>query len=153
MGALDGLLEYGTLAVSVGLLIFGVSVLLIVRVRGGLDLALAHLVADPARRRIFLGGLFTSLAALFALGLAVSLEALFAVSFAVALGTEATLFVVGAIGILVLMADAVRLQPLSLQEKWNLQETAARGTLMPDPVPVGPGWTGREPADPPAKAR
>jgi hypothetical protein len=142
MMSLGSLLEYVTLAVSLALLVFGVTLLRVLGGRGGNDLALAHLVADSRRRRVFLSGLYTCLAALFAIGLAVSLELLLSVPSLIVEITETVLFLAGATGIFVLMRDALRAQPLTLEEGWNLRETAARGTMVPGPVPVRPEWAG-----------
>ncbi|HYB77283.1 MAG TPA: hypothetical protein VEE83_01205 [Thermoplasmata archaeon] len=141
-------LEYSALAVSIGLLVFGVALIRVLRLRGGMDLALAHLVADRQRRRLFLAALSVCLAALFVLGLTVSIEMLLGVPTIVMETTSVVLFVIGAVGILVLMNDALRLQALTLQEKWNLEETAVRGTMNPDAVPAVPRWSG--PSDAPS---
>jgi hypothetical protein len=140
MAALERLLEYATLAVSLGLLTFGVTLLRVFRHRGGMDLELAHLVADDRRRRTFFAGLFTSLVALFALGLLVSLELIVGAPSVVPQVTEMALFVAGSMGILILMANALRVRPLTLQEGWNLQETAARATMVPNELTAGGRW-------------
>lgn len=54
--------------------------------------------------------------------------------------TKTLLYVAGAVGIFVVMGDALRMKPLTLQEKWNFQETVELGTMNPAPVATGPGW-------------
>jgi hypothetical protein len=134
-------LEFTTLAVSLALLIFGVSLLFTLKRRGGPELALARLLADARRRTVFLVALCTSLAALFGIGLGSSLEMLIGTS-AVNISLVTTiLFVLGAVGIFVLMVDALRTSPLTLEEEWNLKETAARvsnaSQPMPSPISLG----------------
>lgn len=146
-------LVYTALGLSMVVLTFGVVLLVVLRNRGGPDLALAHLVADPARRRLFLGGLVTSLVALFALGLAASVESLAGASVSTVYVTAAVLFVAGAAGLLVLMSDALRMRPLSLQEKWNLQEVAERASFVPAPVPEPPKWPSASEPDAPKRSR
>jgi hypothetical protein len=131
----SAVIEFTTLTVSLALLIFGVSILLFLGGRGGPELALARLLADARRRTIFLAALCTSLAALFGIGLAGSVEGLVGTSAADISIVETALFLLGSVGIFVLMADALRTSPLTLEEGWNLKETAARVTTIADPVP------------------
>jgi hypothetical protein len=127
--------EVTTLAVSLALLTFGVSILVFLQGRGGPELALAKLLADARRRTVFLAGLCTSLAALFAIGLFGSLEGLVGSSAAETSIVETSLFLVGAAGMFVLMADSLRTSPLTLEEGWHLKETAARVSTISDPLP------------------
>jgi hypothetical protein len=129
------LIESTTLAVSLALLIFGVALLFLLRRRGGPELALARLLADSRRRTIFLSALCTSLAALFGIGLAGSIGELVGTSAGEMSLIRAILFVIGAAGIFVLMVDALHTSPLTLEEGWNLKETAARVTTVPNPLP------------------
>lgn len=130
-----------TLAISLGLLIFGVSLLFLLRRREGPELALARLLADSRRRTIFLTALCTSLAALFGIGLVDGLDGLISTSSAEMNLARAGLFALGAVGIFILMVDALRASPLTLEETWNLREAAARVTNasqpLPPPVDVG----------------
>jgi hypothetical protein len=145
-----------TLALTLTLLVFGVSLLFLLRRRGGPELALARLLADSRRRTIFLGALCTSLAALFGIGLADSVGTLVGAPGAEMIAVRAGLFAMGSAGILVLMFDALHRSPLTLEETWNLRETTARVTSASPPVPTpidlgptpsssdrGPRWPGR----------
>jgi hypothetical protein len=134
-------IESITLAISLALLIFGVSLLFTLKQRGGPELALARLLADARRRTVFLLALCTSLAALFGLGLASSLEGLIGASALEMAIVTAALYSMGAAGIFVLMVDALRTSPLTLEEEWNLKETAARvsNASQPMPPPIGIG--------------
>jgi hypothetical protein len=127
--------EFTTLTVSVAMLIFGVSLLFFLRGRGGPELALARLLADSRRRAVFLAALCASLAALFGIGLAGSIEGLVGTSAVEVSIVETALFLMGAAGIFVLMVDALRTSPLTLEQEWNLKETAARVSAMLEPVP------------------
>jgi hypothetical protein len=130
------IVEYIALTVSLGLLVFGVSILVFIRRRGGPELALAKLLADSRRRTVFLGALCTSLAALFAIGLSGSVAGLIGSSPTEMAIVETAFFLVGAAGIFVLMVDAIRNSPLTLEEGWNLKEAAARvSNLSADPLP------------------
>lgn len=135
------LIEFATLAISLALLIFGVSLLFTLKKRGGPELALARLLADAHRRTVFLVALCTSLAAPFGIGLASGLEKLVGISTADMGIVTAALFALGAAGIFVLMADALRTAPLTLEEGWNLKETAARvsnaARALPRPSDLG----------------
>jgi hypothetical protein len=122
-------LDLVTLGIALLLLILGLGVIVRLLRRGGFEVALAHLVANPDRRAVFLKALCTSLAALFGLGFAVSIEVLVGAPTVVVGGTETGLFAVGAVGIIVLMRDAFRADPLTLRESWNLHESAQRGLL------------------------
>jgi predicted lipid-binding transport protein (Tim44 family) len=140
MASLESLLAFTSLGVAIALLVSALLLLRVLGVRGGQDLALARLAANPARRRLFLSGLYASLAALFALGLITSIETLLGASSVLIDVTQTILFVAGAIGIFILMSDALRRQSLTLQEKWNLQETAERGMMHPDAVRPASAW-------------
>jgi hypothetical protein len=126
-------LAYTSLGVALALLVFALLLLRVLGARGGQVLALAHLAANPARRRPFLSGMYASLAALFALGLLTSIETLLGVASVLIEATETVLFVAGGFGIFILMIDALRPRSLTLQEKWNLQETVERGMMYPGP--------------------
>lgn len=117
------------LTVSIGLLILCVTTLFGLRRKGGFELGLAHVVADPRRRRIFLGGLSTSLAALFGVGFACSLEAILGTPLLVIEVSLAALFLAGATGMVVLMTNAFQTAPLTYAEEWSLKETAERVSL------------------------
>jgi hypothetical protein len=140
MASLASLLAYTDLGVAVALLVFALLLLRVLGASGGQDLALARLAANPTRRRLFLSGLYASLASLFAIGLATSLEVILRVSSDMIDATQTALFVIGAIGIFIIMSDALRRQSLTLQEKWNLQETAERAMMQPDPGNPPSAW-------------
>jgi hypothetical protein len=116
-------------------LTFGVFLLILLRRRGGPELALARLLADSRRRTVFLAALCSSLAALFGIGFATSLEGLIGTSSASMEAGTVALFVIGSGGIFVLMIDALRTSPLTLEQEWILKETAARVTSKVEPVP------------------
>jgi|GEM_PF-3036435 len=122
-------LNFVTLGVALLLLVLGFGVIVRLIRRGGFELAFSHLVASAQRRDTFLKALCTSLAALFGLGFAVSVEVLAGASAAIVAATRTSLFAVGAVGILVLMRDAFRADPLTLLESWNLHENAERALL------------------------
>jgi hypothetical protein len=134
--------EFASLAVAVGLLIFGVSLIFILRNRGGPELAFARLLADSRRRTIFLGALYTSLAALFGIGLTAGLGVILGASATEMSLVRTGLFLIGSVGIFIIMIDALHTAPLTLEEGWNLKETAARVSNAPGPLPppidVGP---------------
>lgn len=113
----SAVLGYVTLAVVVGLLLFGLSILLFLRPRGGPEVAFARLLADSRRRTNFLIGLCTSLAALFAIGLTETVALLVSAPPLEASVVLSTLFGVGAIGIFVLMTDALNTRPMTLAEE------------------------------------
>jgi len=140
MAPLERLLDYTDLGVALALLIFALLLIRVLGTRGGQDLALARLAANPTRRRLFLSGLYASLAALFALGLMTSVERIVGAASVVIDVTQTVLFVVGAVGIFVLMSDALRPPTLTLQEKWSLEETAERGMTFPDRGSPAPVW-------------
>ncbi|MCI4318073.1 MAG: hypothetical protein L3J96_05990, partial [Thermoplasmata archaeon] len=110
--------------------------------RGGFELAFTHLVANAERRLVFLKALCLSLGALFGLGFAVSLEVLAGAPALIVGGTETGLFAVGAAGIILLMSDAFRSDPLTLRETWNLQESAQRAMLEHSRDPMASDSTG-----------
>lgn len=130
------------MAVALGLLIFGLSLVFFLRNRGGPELAFARLLADSRRRTIFLVALYTSLAALFGLGLAAGVGVILGASTTDMSLVRMALFVIGSAGIFVLMIDALRTSPLTLEEGWNLKETAARVSStpasLPPPMDMGP---------------
>ena len=132
--------DIATLVIALLLLVLGVGVIVRLVRRGGFELTFAHLVASPARRALFLKALYTSLASLFALGLGVSVEVLLGVPAVVVAGTETALFAIGAVGIIVLMQDAFKGDPLTLGESWALRESAERNLLEISRVPVAPEW-------------
>jgi hypothetical protein len=115
--------------------VFGLSLIYVLRHRGGPELAFARLLADTRRRTLFLGALYMSLASLFGIGLASSVEAFVGGSAAQMNVIRTALFMVGAAGIFVLMVDALHTSPLTLEEGWNLKETAARMGNSPAPIP------------------
>ncbi|MCI4335996.1 MAG: hypothetical protein L3K17_02195 [Thermoplasmata archaeon] len=127
-----------TLGVALVILAMGLGVIVRLVRRGGFELAFAHLVVNAKRRAIFLKALCTSLAALFGLGFAISIEVLAGASPVVVGGTEASLFAVGAVGIIVLMNDAFRVDPLTLRESWKLQESAQQAMVELSRGPAGP---------------
>lgn len=125
------LVGYVTLAIVIGLVVFGLSILVFLRPRGGPEVAFARLLADSRRRTIFLAALCTSLAALFGIGLAGTIEWMLGTSAFDASVVQTVLFGVGAVGIFVLMRDALNTRPMTLEQEWNLQETAARVSSGP----------------------
>src|SRR5579864_6311247 len=90
------LVGYVTLAIVVGLVTFGLTILLFLRPRGGPEVAFARLLADSRRRTIFLAALCTSLAALFGIGLAETIEWLVGTPALVASVVQTALLGVGA---------------------------------------------------------
>lgn len=128
-----GIIEYSALAIALLLLVFGVALLFYLRRQGGLELSLTIMVANPGRRVVFLWGLATSLAALFGIGMADSLSVVLGASEAVAYALRTLFFSVGAVGILILMANALRTSSPTLLEGWNLQETAERVSIAATP--------------------
>lgn len=141
-GLESDLVQVVTLGIVLGLLIFGLSILLFLRPRGGPEVAFARLLADSRRRTIFLAALYTSLGALFAIGLAQSVESFLGTPASVAGDIRTSLFAAGAVGIFVLMRDALNTRPMTLEEEWNLKETAARVAMGPPaispPIPFSP---------------
>jgi hypothetical protein len=129
------LAEFASLAVALGLLVFGLTLILILRNRGGPELAFARLLADSRRRTIFLGALYTSLAALFGIGLTAGLGVFLGASATEMSLVRSALFIVGSVGIFIIMIDALHTSPLTLEEGWNLKETAARVSNLPSPLP------------------
>jgi hypothetical protein len=125
---------YVTLALVLILVLFGLTILIFLRPRGGPEIAFARLLADSRRRTIFLAALCTSLAALFGIGLADTLAWIFGIPALEASVVRGALFAVGATGIFVLMRDALNTRPMTLAEEWNLKETAARVTIAPPAV-------------------
>jgi hypothetical protein len=125
------LVGFVTLANVIGLAIFGLFILLFLRPRGGPEVAFARLLADSRRRTVFLAALCTSLAALFGIGVAETVEWLLGTSALDASVVRTALFGVGAIGVFVLMRDALNTRPMTLEEEWTLKETAARVTSGP----------------------
>jgi hypothetical protein len=144
MTTVQGALASATLGASLLLLAVGISTIVQLIRRGGFELGLAHVVADIKRRNVFLLGLCTSLVALFGLGFAGGIEGLVGASAGVKSLTGSVLFLVGTVGILILMANAFKTAPLSVQEEWSLREVAERASLASTPsVPVVPGGLGR----------
>jgi hypothetical protein len=135
-------LEYFVLGISLVLLVWGVGLLVYLRRHGGFELGLTHVVADPHRRSVFLWALATSLTAFVSGGFAEGFETLTGAS---GLGPKllnTALFGIGALGILLLMANALRpstLSTLTLEEQWTLKENLERSSLAPAPVIVAPG--------------
>lgn len=136
MTALETLVVgYVTLIIVIALLAFGLFILVFLRPRGGPEVAFARLLADSRRRTNFLAGLCTSLAALFGIGLAETIEWLLGTPPLDASIVLTVLFGVGAVGIIILMRDALNTRPMTLAEEWNLKETAARVTSGPLTAP------------------
>jgi len=139
MATLQGVLEAATLGAALLVLAFGISTLAQLFRRGGFEMGLAHVVADTQSRNVFLVGLCTSLAALFGLGFFGGIEALTGASPEVTSVTASALFLVGAVGMIILMANAFRTSPLTVHEEWSLREVAERASLSSTPnVPVAP---------------
>jgi hypothetical protein len=135
------------------LVVFGVSLLVYLPRRGGFELGLAHVVADPRRRRVFLGGLSISLTAFVTSALADTFETLTGTGGEAALVIGTLLFAVGASGILLLMANALRSSPLSFEEEWTLRENAERVKFADTPVLLPPDLRPPSDAEPPGPAR
>lgn len=129
------LVQSVTFAIVLGLLIFGSYILVFLRPRGGPELAFARLLADSRRRTTFLVALCTSLAALFGIGVAGALESLLGTPALDASIVQTALFAAGAVGIFALMRDALNTRPMTLEEEWNLKETAARVANGPPSIP------------------
>ena len=106
------------------------------RLAGGLELALAHVVANPARRRFFVATVGISFGAFVAAGLVESTSYLVGFD-TVADFVVAVLLLAGGLGLLVLTAGALRPGVLSLNEEWALAESAARASAR-SPPPKGP---------------
>jgi hypothetical protein len=144
MLTLQGALDSVTLGAALLLLVFGISTVAQLLRRGGFEMGLAHVVADSRQRNVFLVGLCTSLAALFAFGFLGSIEAFTGAPSEVVSLTMSLLFLVGAVGMLILMANAFRTSPLTIREEWSLREVAERASLASTPsVPVVPEGLGR----------
>jgi hypothetical protein len=120
----ETLLELTMTVATITILASGLALWLRLRRRGGLELGLAHVVADPARRRTFIVALSASLASFLGAGLVEGWGNLVPAMDAVADLAGAALFTAGAAGILVLVANGLRPTPLSLQEEWRLREAA-----------------------------
>jgi len=134
----------GELAIIAGAMVMvGLTIALWARLRhlGGLELALAHVVADPRRRRAFLWTVGVSFGGFVWAGIAAALSDIFSWGSAGAFGV-ALLFLLGSAGILLLITDALRASPLSLQEEWNLVEEAARASARRSPPPSDQGRPG-----------
>lgn len=135
MNSPDAVLEQAiTLAIVLGLLVFGLCILFFLRPRGGPEVAFARLLADPRRRTIFLGALCASLAALFAIGMSDTIESFLDTPAWEAGAVQTGLFGAGSVGIFVLMLDALNTRPMTLEEEWNLRETAARVSSGPPSI-------------------
>jgi hypothetical protein len=137
----SGVLEFTTLAISLTLIVFGLSLLAFLPRHGGFELGLAHVVTDHRRRATFLWGLSVSLAALVGLGLAEGFGPLAGISQATVRVAETVLFAFGAAGLLTLMANALRAPPLSFQQEWTLRENAQRARLVETPLLLPPELT------------
>jgi hypothetical protein len=143
MAAVQGILGAIDLGAALLLLVFGISTIAQLLRRGGFELGLAHVVADTSARNVFLVGLCISLGALFGFGFIGSIEWLTGASLEVTSFTDSILFLVGAVGMLILMANAFRTSPLTIHEGWSLREVAERAALASTPnVPVVPGGLG-----------
>ena len=126
-------LELSTFVGTIVLLASGLFLWLDLRHRGGMDLALAHVVADPARRRGFIVALSTSLLGFLGFGVIQGLEDVFPGSTPTADLVGAILFAIGAIAIFYLIAKALSPSPLTLHEEWVLRESAERISMTPEP--------------------
>lgn len=117
-----GVLVGFVLSVALGLYLWG-------RLRrvGGLELALAHVVANPPRRRAFVWTVGISFGAFVSAGVVETLSDVFSYDAAASLAI-AVLLLAGGVGLLVLIASILRISPLSLSEEWNLAKTAARAS-------------------------
>jgi len=108
----------------------GLGIFLWARLRraGGLELGLAHVVADSARRQSFIWTVGVSFGAFVAAGIFDSLSALVPAWEPVAAFAVAILLLIGGLGLLVLIASVLRPSTLTLAEEWNLAESAARAS-------------------------
>jgi hypothetical protein len=136
--AVAGFLELVTLTVSVALLVWGLTLLVYLRRHGGFELGLAHVAADPRRRSVFLWALSMSLTAFVAEGFFESVQVYTGATGDMPRSVDTALFVVGALGIFVLMGNAMRPTPLSFQEEWTLRENAQRANIAETPVLLPP---------------
>jgi hypothetical protein len=129
LNALDlGILVGFVLSVALGLTLW-------VRLRraGGLELALAHIVANPERRRGFVWTVGVSFGAFVAAGFTEALSQLANVDL-VADPLTAVLLLLGGIALLVLIGNTLRPSTLSLAEEWHLAESAARASAREGPL-------------------
>jgi len=117
-----GVLGGFVLSIAMGLYLWGR-----LRTIGGLELGLAHLVANGRRRRRFVAMVGVSFGAFVAAGLVEALSALVAFDTIADLLTP-ILLLAGGIGLLMIIAEALRPTSLSLEEEWRLAESAARAS-------------------------
>ena len=101
---------------------------------GGLELSLAHLVANPALRRHFVWTVGLSFGLFVCAGLSEALSEIFRVGTLENIVT-ATLLLAGGVCLLVLIAGMLRPSVLTLAEEWYLAETAARASMEAPTLP------------------
>ena len=104
------------------------------RAVGNLELALAHLVANPRRRREFVWTVGISFGAFVAAGALEAVADAFGGDSRADVGT-ALLLLTGGVALLVLIANSLRPTVLSLEEEWSLAETAARASSQAPGAP------------------
>jgi hypothetical protein len=123
-------------ALSTGL---GIYLLARLRSAGGLELGLAHVVANSERRRTFILTVGVSFGAFVAAGLVDTLSDLIPSWDTIADFIVAIFLLAGGLGLLVLIAGALRPDALTLAEEWNLAESAARTSAnTPDSDRINP---------------
>jgi len=144
-------LETSTLGIALVMVVCGLALIVFLPRRGGFELALTHVASDPQRRRVFLWALSLTLTAFVADAVADSLESLMGSHGAATAGLGTVLFLAGAAGILLLMVNALRAPPLSLQEQWTIRENAERARVADSlsPSPQGPRSADASDPDPP----
>ena len=94
---------------------------------GGLELGLGHAVANPARRARFVWTVGLSFGVFVAAGVVDALSQILG-SAAVWELLSSALLLAGGLGLLTLIASALRPTVLSLEEEWRLAESAARAS-------------------------
>ncbi len=109
------------------------------RSAGGLELGLAHVVANSDRQRAFILTVGVSFGAFVAAGIFETLSDLIPMWTMITDFLVAILLLAGGLGLLVLIASLLRPTTLTLTEEWNLAESAARASAhtpsseKPDP--------------------
>lgn len=125
-------LELGVTVGFVLTVILGLTLWARLRRVGGLELALAHLVANPERRRFFVWTVGVSFGLFVAAGISETISDLAGWGSIFDFVT-ATLLLAGGLCLLVLIASTLRPSVLTLAEEWNLAESAARASARAPP--------------------
>jgi len=111
------LVQVTTLAGSAAIIGSGLHLGARLRKVGGLELALAHVVANRVRRKVFLGAVSVTISAFLAFGVVAGIAGSGLLRDDVEDLLQALVFLVGACGFLLLVANGLRPSALSLQEE------------------------------------